>query len=504
MSVGPTGTLAPPDREESRALAIDALDTLRSAQVDTAYQTSRLGTVSSAYSVLLALFVFSVMGWSVLRGTVISPDDRPFVANPAFLATGTTATAFGLIVLLALAAGPINATRPMRSWLMTTPADRAVLVRGSLLAVCAVSGVIGAAAGAFAATVARNTPMGIASGAAVGCMAGVTVVVVLAAIQERPTSDTVPRLTGLSAIGIGSLTLALGVLPGWSTVTQLTALPDGVARVRLIRDAVIVLLLSAVIVRLRYRVRTSARRLHMGQLARGGDFVGALGITTLMLDSTPVRVAISARRTSRRGFMSRRLRTTGAVALAELDAVRVRRRGSQFLVALAALPLPATVSAMFGTTGGAWTAALVAYLIAADFSEGLVSWTRSDSIRRGLPLTDTSCRVALLASPLLVAAVWLAAALPLARVEFVVWPILVAAVGAGTLRSAEARDTASAAAGMVSTPMGVIPLGLLLLAIRGFDLILLPAVLLTLGLPLPALLAAVVPLTRLLTRRAQH
>lgn len=502
MSVGPTGPLAPPDREESRALGLDALETLRSAQVDTASRSSRLGTVSSAYSVLLGLFVFSVMMWSVLSESVISPDARVFVANPDFLAIGTMTTAFGLVVLLALAAGPINATRPMRSWLVSTPADRAVLVRGSLATVCAAGGVLGGVATAFAAAVGRNTPAGILSGALLGCVGGAAVVFGLAAIQERPTSDTVPRLTGLSAIGIGSLTLVLGVLPGWSTVTQLTARPDGGEVIRLTRDAVLTLLLAGYIVWLRPKVRTSARRQHIGQLARGGDFVDALGISTLMLDSTPVRVAISSRRTSRRGFSPRRLRTTGLLALAELDAVRVRRRGGQFLVGLAALPLPATVSAMFGTTGGTWSAALIGYLVAVDFSEGLVSWTRSDSVRRALPLSDTACRAALIAAPLAVSAVWLAIALPLARVEATVWPILVVAVGAGTLRAADARDTSSAAAGMVSTPMGVIPMGLILLAIRGFDQILLPAVLLTLGQPLLAMVAAMLPFGYLLTRSA--
>lgn len=502
MSVGPTGTLAPPDCEESRALALDALETLRSAQVDTASRSSRLGTVSSAYSVLLGLFVFSVMVWSVLSDSVVSAQDRPFVANPAFLAIGTATTAFGLVVLLALAAGPINATRPMRSWLVSTPADRAVLVRGSLATVCAAGGVLGGVATAFAAAIGRNTPAGILSGALLGSVGGVALVFSLAAIQERPTSDTVPRLAGLSAIGIGSLTLVLGVLPGWSTVTQLTARPDGGIAIRLTRDAVLALLLAGYIVWLRPKVRSSARRLHVGQFARGGDFVDALGISTLMLDSTPVRVAISSRRPSRRGFAPRRLRTTGVLALAELDAVRVRRRGGQFLVGLAALPLPATVSAMFGTTGGAWAAALIGYLITVDFSEGLVSWTRSDSLRRSLPLSDTACRVALIVSPLLVSALWLALALPLARVEVEVWPILVAAVGAGALRSADARDTSSAAAGMVSTPMGVIPMGLILLALRGFDLVLLPAVLLTLGQPLFAFFAAALPLGYLLTRSA--
>lgn len=501
MSVGPTGTLTAPDREESRALARDALDTLRSAQVDTASQSSRLGTVSGAYSVLLGLFVASVMGWSVLRSSVITSSPSSFIANPNFLAMGTTATAFGLIVLLALAAGPINATRPMRSWLMSTPADRAVLVRGSLQTVMAAGGIIGAAAAAFAAAISRETPVGILAGATVGFVCGLAIVTVLAAIQERPTSDSVLRLTGLSAIGIGSLTLMLGVLPGWSTVTQLAARPDGAATTRLIRDGVLIVLMTAVIIRLRGTVRSSARRLHIGQLARGGDFVDALGISTLMLDSTPVRVALSARRATRRGYLPHHTRSRGAAALAELDAVRVGRRGSQLLVALAALPLPATVSAMFGTTGGVWAAAFIAYLVAVDFSEGLVSWTRSDSIRRSFPFTNTASRLALVISPLVVASIWLLPALALARVEPIVWPILVAAAGAGMLRSAEARDTASAAAGMVSTPMGVIPMGLILLALRGFDLVLLPAVLLTLELPVLAFFSAAIPLAHLLTRR---
>ena len=504
MSVGPTGTLAPPDRDESRALALDALDTLRSAQVDTAQTRSDLGSFSSAYSVVLGLILLSVMGWSVLSGTVVAPEERRFVASAGFLATGTTVTAFGLIVLLGLAAGPLNATRPMRSWLLSAPADRAVLVRGSLLFVCSAVAAIGSTAGGFAAAVRGASPFGILSGGAVGGLTAVAVLMVLAAVQDRPTADTVLRLTGLSAIGIGSLTLALGVVPGWSTVTRLRARPDDADTYDLVRDGLFVLLLVIAIVRLRGPVRASARRLHLGQLARGGDFVDALGISTLMLDSTPVRAGMTSNRDPRRGYHPRHLRTTGAWALAELDAVRVRRRGTHFLVALALLPLPATVAATLGTTGGAWAAAVLGYLVAFDFAEGLISWTRSDSIRRSLPLRDRSCRLALLVSPLAVAAVWLAVALPLARVPLWVWPILVTAAAAGVLRSAEARDTASAAAGMVSTPMGVIPMGLILLTLRGIDMILLPGILITLGQPVLALVAAVLPLAHLVTRSARR
>ncbi len=501
-NVGPTGTLTPPDLEDSRALAVDALETLRSAQVDTAAHEGRIGTASGAYSVVLGLVLFTVMGWSVLRGTVIGPGESRFIADPRFLATGTTATAFGLIVLLALAAGPLNATRPVRSWLVSTPADRAVLIRGSFITVAAACGVIGGAAGAFSAAIGREPPLGVFSGTVLGFISGSAIVTVLAAIQDRPTSDTVLRLAGLAAIGIGSLTLALGVLPGWSTVTTLRARPEGAATLDAARDAALALVLIVLILRFRRKVGDSARRLHVGQLARGGDFVDALGISTLMLDSTPVRVALYTRRAPRRGYLPHRIRSTGAPALAELDAVRVLRRGTSLLVALAVLPLPATVSAMFGTTGGTWAAALIAYLVAIDFAEGLFSWTRSDSIRRSLPLPDAACRTALLAAPLAVGATWLALALALARVDMTIWPILVAAVAAGVVRSAEARDTSSAAAGMVSTPMGVIPLGLILLAIRGFDLILLPGILLTLGQPVLAFFAAVLPLTHLLTREA--
>ncbi|MBO3131094.1 hypothetical protein GZ208_02130 [Dermatophilus congolensis] len=103
----------------------------------------------------------------------------------------------------------------------------------------------------------------------------------------------------------------------------------------------------------------------------------------------------------------------------------------------------------------------------------------------------------------MIAATWSLIALILARVHPLTWPILITAALAGAVRSAQPRDIRSASSAMASTPMGVIPLGLLALIARGYDTLLLPGLLVAVGLPIPAFITALAPLAYYLLRNRQ-
>ncbi len=488
-------------QDESTVLASQAMDTLRSAQVDTAAARGDMfGRGSYLYSVILGLIVFAFMGWSVLAEAGRQPSPAPFIADSGFLATGATALGIGVIITIATITGPLGAGRAMRSWLLSSPADRAVLLRGMLLTITLGLGLFGAATGSFVEALRQSPPVVLAASAVAWFAASVVIVLIVAITQGRPARRAIARFAGPAAVGVGSLTLVLGVAPGWSAVMVLRARPDEASVVQLAISLITLIACLIAVVRLWPRVRVTARRLGISELARGGDIIDALGVSTLMLDSTPIRAVLTASRVTRRDLPRTTRRLTGVWALAELDAARIRRHSPELLVVATTIPLAATVTALFGRTGGSWMALLLGYLVVYGFSGALVTWTRSPSLRRHLPFAAWQARLALLACPLTAGLLWLLPALALARVDLCQLPAMLIAIASGVLRASEVKDTSTAAAGMVSGPMGAIPVGLLLLAARGFDMLILPGLLLTAGSAWLALAAAGIVFAYLLLR----
>lgn len=483
---------------ESVDLAEDALAILRSAQVDTSTARGDLGAFTGVYSLGLVLLLGGVMVWSALRGTGFRLDHATFVADPTFVAVGSWFMSLGVCVLIAGATGPLGASKPMRSWLLTTPADRALLVRSRFTSVTILGGLFNAVAGAFGTAITQDRPPLIVSGALVGFLLGMLTVRLMAATQHRPGARVTAATVGYGSVGIASLTLTLGVLPGWSTVSRLRGSATADDGYELARDAILCLIALAGIRWTAPRIKESARAMPIGAFARGGDFVDALGISTVMLDSTHLRGVLSA--SSIRRHTVRPLRSWGVWALIEADLVLASRKRRALALMVATLPVPATIAALFGIPVG-WMAALViAYCVASMRGSGLSTWTRSDSLRHTLPFPAWQTRLALLVAPCLAVALWAAIALPLARVPFTHWPLLLVIVAAATLRAAGPRETASAGSGMIATPMGVFPVGLMMVLLRGIDILVLSGVLAAVGLPLPALVLSAAALVWMLTR----
>ena len=485
--------------EESEQIAHDVLATLRSAQVDTTSSRGDLGPTTGAHTAFNLALAAVVALWAFFLGTTQQLGTTGFVADTGFMSLGAYLTAAGIIVLIARAAGPIGASRAMRSWLLSTPADRSILVRGSVWTVSAGCGAIGSTAAAFAAAVNSQNDLRILTGALLGFTGGALLVTVLAATQHHPTSESVTLTVGVALLSVASLTLTLSVLPGWTTVSQLEAPSPFWLALGPWLDLGVAALCALLTWRLEGSVRRAARLLTSNDLSRGGDVVDALSVSTLMLDSTPLQTAIRPR--VRRRIDPLPIKRRGVLALAEIDLRRIHRYGLGNLAVLTAIPLPATVSALFGATGGWWATLLVSYVIAQNYAGGLATYTGSTSLRRDLPFPLPKARLALLLGPISVAGMYAVPALLLARVDLLTWPILVLAVAAGVLRWARPRNTAAAASGMVSTPMGVLPLGLLGLLVRGYDMLLLPGLSVALGLPSVGFLTAAVPFVLYLMRR---
>ncbi|MBO3153486.1 DUF6297 family protein, partial [Dermatophilus congolensis] len=278
-----TRTQPPIDRTASEDLAHEALITLRSAQIDTTFTRGDIGPWSGLHLVTLLLVMTAIFLWALIRGAGAGLSQSDFIASPPFLATGIILLATGTSVLLATAAGPLGASHPLRSWLLTSPADRAALIRGSYRAIGIACGIIGAVALGFAVSLTGHGPIRILTSTSLGFAGGLTLTKILAVGQHRPGSEDIARLAGKVLIAIASLTLTLGVLPGWSTVAELYAAPTNTwgPALDLLTTVVLILLMW----RLEQPMRASARHLSVGALARGGDFVDALSVSTVMLDS---------------------------------------------------------------------------------------------------------------------------------------------------------------------------------------------------------------------------
>ncbi|MDO5627006.1 MAG: DUF6297 family protein [Mobilicoccus sp.] len=494
----PQGELPP---EETRAWALDALDSLAAARGERLRERgdSRFGSV---YMVVVAVVMGVAMGSAVFGEAIggslcrteacLRVTDGPATAWLAFAAAAVT---LGGVGVLAAFLGPVGLSPARATWLGATPADRAVLLRDPLAAVvlCAAGvGLVGGIGAALAATAASSVPTAV-GGAVLGAAAGAGASLIAALAQ--PSLVGVRRLRVLSW---GCVAAGLVVAGLAAALPQLPGLPVGavVPGLALIGVAVVVAGLAALVL-----LPRALPLFTTATLRRSGEALEATTSSILMLDGTAVTQLGEARaRASSGRYASRRLRGRGEAAIIAAEVRRLLRAPRIAVASLLALPVPILLGALFGTGAGLIGAALVAVLLATRAASGLRLWTRSSGLARWFPQSPIRLRVAYVAAPTALAGLWLALVVPAVGLGALTWGSLTVAAAAAALRSAGESHTGLAAANTSMTPMGAVPVGLMAVLVRGPDIAAPTVALLLFGLDLPALIIAIVVFGWALTR----
>lgn len=446
-------------------------------------------------AVMLGAIVVNVLlGLGELTSTsCVSADCRGARSlGPVVVGLGTVA----LMAALARLLGPVFVSPAIGAWLVTSPVDRAELLRPRMLAGGAVAAVVTGLVTAAAATLAGWTlPVGALLVVATA-LTGVAVLGLAVRLQavatSGPTTPATPAGPTTPAVpgGPGGLGGPAGIAP---------------ARVALRVPGVVAwLLLFALAVGLGSRVPgpdpgpwwyaaaaaggglalagavtawRAVPRLHRRDVVRGASLVPAVSGALATLDLSLAWDVVSEHQwRGRPAVRSRRGRWSGVGALVWADLARLRRSPGRLLRLVAAAALPYAVQAAGAGRTVILVVSLTGFLVALPLLTGLRVLERSHGLVRLLPFTIRGARVATALVPLVCLVGFGLATSPSLPSGQQQQPLLGLAAGVVAAAAAVRWMTGRPpdySAPLVSTPAGGVPTNLYGSIVRGFDVALL-------------------------------
>lgn len=486
MTREPAGLSEPgrPTAEQSRDWARTARATLRARRsaaqppFGTRFQSWYMGIVGVALGVSMGLSasaaVFSPAGAGAADAVVASAR-RPFAVLLGVILTS-------LALWGASALGPVGADRATSRWLLSSPADRRVLLRRRLLVAILAGATVGAVSAAFV-EVALGTSTAGAGAVLLGLAGGVTLAVALVGWavvgQARRMVSGVIATTGLVGAGLALAAAGMTVLaaaerlPGaWRLAGWAGTGPSSLSAAGLRALGLAVVVLAALSVAGAVLAERTLPRLALVELARGGQTLQALVTSTVSLDTTAVELLRRGRAVARRGNRrSRAGRGTGLVALLlrDLRSAAGRSAGLAYLLLVSSVPM--IIGALLGTGAALVAVGVLGFLTARTAGVALRTYAGSSALRRALPFADREVIAVLVVLPVLFASVVGAVATSTLALPWWAGPVVGMASAAGAVRAAS--PPGSAFGPVLASPMGALPLGLLGKLVRGLDITLL-------------------------------
>lgn len=403
-------------------------------------------------------------------------DTVPWILMPLL-------TSWMLRVLLSV--GPVSASRATGFWLLSTPVDRAALLRPTYRLVIGTAAVVGAMAAVlgFALFGAAWSAVGEAALLTIVlliCTACATVWAQQAASRTRwalRIADglllvaAVPAL--LLAFRAGDSAYSPNGRDSYVAVLSFTEYhPQPLlssADVRLLTLGAVALVVAAFLVVL---TAQQLNRLPRQSVVAGGELLAGMAGAAITMDVGLLADVVSGRHWRQVGRLhSRRGRSSHVKAIMHREFLRILRWPRRLIVGFGLLVVPYAVAGTGYDVLVPIAAALAGFIATRPLMDGLRSVSRSTGLVRALGMDLRDLRVAMSLVPALFVILWIALALPALGD-----PATAFAVGAGILtgviRQASAKPP-SYAGPLVASPMGAIPPGLFSQPIRGFDLLLL-------------------------------
>jgi len=399
--------------------------------------------------------------------------------------------AFATTVAVALAAsrlfGPVLASAAEGFWLLDAPISRPKLLRSRRSADVATTILGGAVIGALISALTGSGLIEVlvwAGATGLSAAASVTFAAAQQGIERHRLTHLMTYLFGLLAVG--ALFSVIGVAAGWFSL----GLSDNVGLelgLIMIAASVLVLLISAVLAALR-----------LGQIRRtrllgGGALVSGISGAFFALDIGLARDIVVERRALERGHVHpKRGKGLGLEALIWREWQRLSRFPQPLLVLAATIVVPYAADALGMSTLTPVLAALALFGATVPLLNGLRVLTRTGGLARCLPFSLARIKLASIAVPAILAAIWAAATTP-AYLGFgdgaVHRPvpeasmIAIATAAAGLLAAVRWTQAKGVDFGapMVASQAGAFPPGLVTNLFRGFDVCIITTAPLLLG-----------------------
>jgi hypothetical protein len=375
--------------------------------------------------------------------------------------------------------GPVLASAAEGFWLLDAPISRAKLLGARLVGAVVAASVGGAVIGALTSALTGSGVVEVGVwAAATGLSAGAAVA--FAAAQQGVERH---RLTRAATYVFGLLALAaliavVGISAGWLRLGLSTDL--GVELGLAVSGfALLVLLASAVLARLRLG------RIRRARLLSGGALVSGISGAFFALDIGLARDIVVERRAIERGHVvPKRGRGVGLQAIIWREAQRLWRFPQPLLVLAGTAVVPyAAVALGMGVLTSVF-AALALFGATIPLLGGLRVLTRTGGLARCFPFSLARLKLASIAVPATLAALWAVAVSPAFLEVVALQPDRTAAdIGAMAIATAAAGLLAAVrwtqakgvdfGAPMISSQAGAFPPGLITNLFRGFDVCLL-------------------------------
>ena len=399
--------------------------------------------------------------------------------------------AFAATVGVALAAsrlfGPVLASAAEGFWLLDAPISRAKLLRSRLVGAIFAALLGGAVVGALisALTGSGLTEVLVWAGAT-GLSAAASVA--FAAAQQGIERHRLTHLATyvFSLLALGALFSVVGVAAGWFSLGLLDNVGLELGLI-MIAASLLVLVLSAVLAAIRLG------QIRRTRLVGGGALVRGISGAFFALDIGLARDIVVERRAMERGHVRpKRGKGVGLEAIIWREWQRLWRFPQPLLVLAATIVVPYAADALGMSTLTPVFAALAIFGATIPLLGGLRVLTRTGGLARCLPFSLARLKLASIAVPAILAAVWAVATTPaylgfgdgaVQRLVPEASLMAVATAAAGLLAAVRWTQAKGVDFGapMVASQAGAFPPGLVTNLFRGFDVCILTTAPMLLG-----------------------
>jgi hypothetical protein len=400
--------------------------------------------------------------------------------------------AFAAVVAIALATsrlfGPVLASAAEGFWLLDAPISRAKLLRSRLVGAVVAAFLAGALVGALVSALTGSGPVEVAvwSGAtALSAAASVAFAAAQQGVERHVLTRIATYVFGL--LGVGALFSVVGVAAGWFSAGLLDNVGIELGVIMIVASA-LVLLASGVLAGLRLS------RIRRTRLLSGGALVSGISGAFFALDIGLARDIVVERRANERGHVHpRRGKGLGLEALVWREWQRLWRFPQPLLVLAGTVVVPYAADALGMSTLTPVFAALALFGATIPLLGGLRVLTRTGGLARCLPFSLARIKLACIAVPAILAAIWAVATTPaylgfgdgaVQRTVPDASLMAVATAAAGLLAAVRWTQAKGVDFGapMVASQAGAFPPGLVTNLFRGFDVCLLTTAPMLLGL----------------------
>jgi hypothetical protein len=445
--------------------------------------TKNLGeALSDGYVVVIGALMIGAMVINVIlkaQRAVALCTTASCLSARTVLPWATFAAAIAIALAVSRLFGPILASAAEGFWLLDAPVSRAKLLGARLVAAVVAAFVGGAVIGALISALTGSGVIEVLIWAAATGLSGAAAVA-FAAAQQGIDRHLLTRIATFvfGLLGIAALLLVVAVAARWLSL-GIPVDVGGQLGVIMIGFSSLVLVASVVLARVRLG------RIGRTRLLSGGALVSGISGAFYALDIGLARDIVVERRAMEIGHVKpHRGRGLGLEALIWREWQRLRRFPQPLLVVAGTIVVPYAADALGMSTLTTVFSALALFGATIPLLGGLRVLTRTGGLARCLPFSLSQIKMASIAVPAMVVAIWTLAVVPAFiglgdsathRDPITAFLVALATAAAGLLAAVRWTQAKGIDFGapMIATQAGAFPPGLMTNLFRGFDVALL-------------------------------